>query len=65
MNTHNIWKRTIVYSTSNMLWTTKIEFFNDVDDRNQTLKDNELRVNIDFTYSENTFTEKGRLELNF
>ena len=44
---------------------TKIQFYDDVDDSGQALKENELRVVIDFTYSEDTFVEKGRLELNF
>ena len=44
---------------------TKIQFYEDFDDSGQALKENELRVVIDFTYSEDTFVEKGRLELNF
>jgi phage baseplate assembly protein W len=44
---------------------SKIEFFEDVDNVGNKLKDNELRVTIDFTYTEDTFIEKGKLELNF
>ena len=44
---------------------TNIQFFRDVDDVGQEIKENELRVVINFTYSEDTFVEKGRLELNF
>lgn len=44
---------------------SNIQFFQDVDDTGETIKENELRVVIDFTYSEDTFVEKGRLELNF
>ncbi len=43
----------------------KINFYEDVDDVGQPVKENELRVVINFTYSEDTFVEKGRLELNF
>ena len=43
----------------------KIEFFEDVDNVGNKLNDNELRVVIDFTYTEDTFIEKGKLELNF
>jgi len=43
----------------------KIQFFEDVDDNNVPLQDNELRVVIDFTYSENTFSDNGRVELTF
>lgn len=44
---------------------SRLQFYEDVDDSGQALKENELRVVIDFTYSENTFVESGRLELNF
>lgn len=44
---------------------SKISFFNDFDDSGAVLKENELKVVINFTYSENTFIEKGTLELNF
>lgn len=45
---------------------TKVAFFTDVDGTTgDQLKENELRVSIDFTYTEDTFIEKGKLELNF
>ena len=44
----------------------RIAFFDDdVDDEGVTVEENELKVLIDFKYSENTFVEKGRLELSF
>jgi phage baseplate assembly protein W len=43
----------------------KISFYEDQDDQGDVVGENELRVVIDFTYSEDTFVEKGRLELNF
>ena len=44
----------------------RIAFFDgDVDDEGVTVEENELKVVIDFKYSENTFVEKGRLELSF
>lgn len=44
---------------------TNVQIFNEFDDNNVEIKENELRVHIDFTYTEDTFIEKGRLELNF
>ena len=43
----------------------KITFYGEVDNENDEVGENELRVVIDFKYSENTFVEKGRLELSF
>lgn len=42
-----------------------IRFFQDTDDLGNTLKENELKVLINFTYSENTFKETGTLEIKF
>jgi phage baseplate assembly protein W len=44
---------------------SNVEIFNQFDDNGIEIKENELRVHIDFVYTENTFVEKGRLELNF
>lgn len=43
----------------------RIQFFEDYDDAGRKIGDNELKVVINFTYSEDTFIEKGTLELNF
>ena len=45
---------------------TRIDMFSDgIDDMGQPLNENEIKVVIDFIYSENTFSDSGRLELNF
>lgn len=45
---------------------TRINMFSDgIDDLGQPLNENEIKVVIDFIYSENTFSDTGRLELNF
>ena len=35
------------------------------DDTGQPISDNQLNVNIKFTYSEDAFSEQGQLDLNF
>ena len=35
------------------------------DDTGQSISDNQLNVNIKFTYSEDAFSEQGQLDLNF
>lgn len=35
------------------------------DDNGQPISENQLNVNIKFTYSEDTFSEQGELDLNF
>ena len=43
-----------------------VEFFtNDVDENGDTISDNEMRVVIKFNYSDNVFSEGGKLELSF
>lgn len=44
---------------------TKINFNWNYDDNGQPISENQLNVNIQFTYMEDTFTENGELELNF
>jgi len=44
---------------------SKVSFFDVVNNGGYDIKENELRVLVDFTYSEDTFVEKGSLELNF
>ena len=36
-----------------------------LDDNGQPISGNQLNVNIQFTYTEDTFTENGEVELNF
>lgn len=36
-----------------------------IDDTGQPISDNQLNVNIKFTYSEDAFSEQGQLDLNF
>jgi phage baseplate assembly protein W len=43
----------------------KITFNWNVDDQGLPISETQLNVNIKFTYSEDTFTEAGELELNF
>ena len=48
------------------LTITNVEFFTDGnDDQGDIVGDNEIRVVINFVYSEDTFSESGRLVLNF
>lgn len=43
-----------------------INFFSDgVDDEGNPVGENELKVVVNFVYSEDTFSDTGRLELNF
>lgn len=44
---------------------TKINFNWNYDDNGQPISENQLNVNVLFTYSEDTFTEAGQLDLNF
>jgi len=44
---------------------SKVTFYDTVNNGGYDVKENELLVFVDFTYSEDTFVEKGRLELNF
>lgn len=41
----------------------KVHFYDEMDDLGQPVGDNELRVVVDFTYTEDVFSENGRLEL--
>lgn len=43
----------------------KINFNWNVDDTGAAISENELNVNVQFTYTEDAFTEAGELELNF
>jgi phage baseplate assembly protein W len=43
----------------------QITFNKDVDEQGLPMKETQLNVNIKFTYSEDTFSEVGELELNF
>lgn len=48
------------------LTINNIEFYtNEVDDNNDPLMDNEIKVVINFNYEENTFSDGGKLELSF
>lgn len=47
------------------LTINKIEFNRFEDDNNLKIPQNQLNVKIRFTYSENTFSETGELDLNF
>jgi phage baseplate assembly protein W len=44
---------------------TKITFNWNLDDNGQPISENQLNVNIQFTYTEDAFTESGELDLNF
>jgi phage baseplate assembly protein W len=44
---------------------TKINFNWNYDDNGQPISENQLNVNIQFAYTEDTFTENGELDLNF
>ncbi len=57
-------KRTVsLYIPS--LTINNITFNWNTDDQGQPISENQLNVNIKFTYSENTFSESGELDLNF
>ena len=48
------------------LTITSVDFFtNEIDDIGQSIGDNEIRVVIKFSYSDNVFSEGGKLELSF
>ena len=48
------------------LTITNVSFYSDgEDDQGDVVSDNEIRVVINFIYSENTFSDNGRLVLNF
>lgn len=44
---------------------TNILFNWNVDDQGAKISENQLNVNIKFTYTEDAFTESGQLDLNF
>jgi phage baseplate assembly protein W len=44
---------------------TRITFNWNTDDNGQPISENQLNVNIQFTYSEDSFSEQGELVLNF
>jgi len=44
---------------------SKINFNWNLDDNGQPISENQLNVNIQFAYTEDTFTENGELDLNF
>jgi phage baseplate assembly protein W len=44
---------------------TNIAFNWNVDDQGAKISENQLNVNIKFTYTEDAFTESGQLDLNF
>ena len=44
---------------------TKITFNWNYDDNGQPISENQLNVNVQFNYTEDTFIEGGQLELNF
>jgi phage baseplate assembly protein W len=43
----------------------KVNFNWNVDDEGNQISDNQLNINIIFTYGENAFQEQGSLDLNF
>ncbi len=43
----------------------KITFNWNFDDNGQPISENQLNVNVKFTYSEDSFTDSGELDLNF
>lgn len=47
------------------LTINKVEFNWNFDDNGEQISDNQLNVNIQFTYSEDAFSEAGSLELKF
>jgi phage baseplate assembly protein W len=47
------------------LTINSISFNWNKDDNGQPISENQLNVNIKFTYSEDTFSEQGELDLNF
>lgn len=47
------------------LSVSKITFNWNLDDNGQPISENQLNVNIRFTYTEDSFTESGELDLNF
>jgi phage baseplate assembly protein W len=47
------------------LTINKITFNWNVDDNGQPISENQLNVNIKFTYNEDAFSESGELDLNF
>jgi phage baseplate assembly protein W len=44
---------------------TTVTFNWNLDDHGQPISENQLNVNIQFTYTEDTFTENGEVDLNF
>ena len=44
---------------------TKITFNWNLDDNGQPISENQLNVNVQFTYTEDSFSENGELDLNF
>ena len=44
---------------------TKITFNWNVDDSGQPISENQVNVNIQFTYTEDSFSEQGNIDLNF
>ena len=44
---------------------SEVSFKQNLDENGEVISENQLSVNIKFTYSEDTFTEQGSLELNF
>ena len=47
------------------LTINKVTFNWNVDDNGEAISDNQVNVNIKFTYSEDVFSEQGELDLNF
>lgn len=48
------------------LTITNISFYSDgLDDQGNEISDSAIRVVVNFTYAEDTFSDNGRLELNF
>jgi phage baseplate assembly protein W len=44
---------------------TKVQFFTNGDESYEELSDNELRILINFTYSDDVFSDAGQIELTF
>jgi len=44
---------------------TSVTFNWNLDDNGQPISENQLNVNVKFTYTEDAFSENGELELNF
>lgn len=57
-------KRTVSLYIPN-LTINNITFNRNVDDQGNPISENQLNVKIKFTYSEDAFSEKGELDLNF